>query len=328
MQWEVTKRQAGEIPAGKGVRMNVCFIGLGSIGQRHLKNVHAVAAARGMGVATDVVEPRGLDYLDAETRALVRKGFAAIDEIGRYDMIFVTNPSQLHLDTLAAVKDRADFFFVEKPVFTKALEADDLKPYVDERRFYVACPIRHTRAYRFLTEFVPQNKVYCARAICSSYLPEWRPGTDYRRTYAAQEGAGGVKLDLIHEFDYLFTLFGMPRKSCLLDGKFSHLELKSVDGVSFVGGYPDKTLELHLDYYGRVPRREIELYTPDDVVVADFIKAEIRFLKTGRRIDLAEERNEYCLREIDYFFDFALKGAANINSVPYANGIIASVLGW
>lgn len=43
-------------------------------------------------------------------------------------------------------------------------------------------------------------------------------------------------------------------------------------------------------------------------------------------IDLAEERNEYCLREIGYFFDFAMKGAGNVNSIPYANGIIESVL--
>ena len=306
--------------------MNICIIGLGSIGQRHLKNIHAVAAARGLDVATDVVEPRELDYLDVPTRALVRNRFATPDELGRYDMIFVTNPSQLHHETLLSVKDKADFFFVEKPVFTQALPPDALAPFADEKRFYVACPIRHTRVYGFLAGFVPQNKIYCARAICSSYLPEWRPGTDYRRTYAAQEGAGGVKLDLIHEFDYLFTLFGLPETSCLFDGQFSHLELKSVDGVSFVARYPDKTLELHLDYYGRVPRREIELYTADDVVICDFIKAEIRFLKSGRRIDLAEERNEYCLREIGFFFDFALKGAANINAVPYANRIVEFVL--
>ncbi len=306
--------------------MTVCFIGLGSIGQRHIRNVHAVAAARGIAVATDVVEPRALDYLDDATRALVRNRYASLAEMGHYDMIFVTNPSQLHRQTLESVRAKADVFFVEKPVFTEALAPEALAPYADERKFYVACPIRHTRVYGFLSEFVPQNKVYCARAICSSYLPEWRPGTDYRRTYAAQEGSGGVKLDLIHEFDYLFTLFGLPDASHLFEGKFSGLEIKSVDGVSFVGRYPDKTLELHLDYYGRVPRREIELYTADDVVVGDFIKAEVRFLKSGRRIDLAEERNAYCMREIEYFFDFALNSAANMNSIPYANTIINASL--
>ena len=151
--------------------MKICIIGLGSIGQRHLKNIHAVAASRGIEIATDVVEPRALDYLDASTRAFVGNRFAALAEVGHYDMIFVTNPSQLHRETLEAVKDKAGFFFVEKPVFTEALSVDALAPYSDERKFYVACPIRHTKVYGFLSEFVPQNKVFCARAICSSYLP-------------------------------------------------------------------------------------------------------------------------------------------------------------
>ena len=306
--------------------MTICLIGLGSIGQRHLRNLHAVAAERGIDVATDVVEPRELDYLDDATRALVHRRFPTTAELGRYDVIFVTNPSQLHHGTLLAVKDKADFFFVEKPVFTEALPPDALAPFADEKRFYVACPLRHTRVYGFLSEFVPTNRIFCARAICSSYLPEWRPGTDYRKTYAAQKGSGGVRLDLIHEFDYLFTLFGLPAEAYLLDGHFSPLEIQSADGLSFVGRYSGKTLELHLDYYGRVPRREIELYTEEDVAVCDFIKAEVRFLKSGRRINLAEERNAYCLREIGYFLDFARDGAANINSIPYANDIIAFVL--
>ena len=307
--------------------LEICLVGLGSIGQRHLGNIHAVARKLGLEVATDVMEPRELDYLSPELRALVRKRFASLGEIGRYDMIFVTNPSQMHAETLAAAKDKADAFFVEKPVFTSELDEAAVAAYADERRFYVACPIRHTRVYGFLEDFVKQSRIFCARSICSSYLPEWRPGTDYRRTYAAQKSAGGVKLDLIHEFDYLFSLFGIPKESRLLDGKFSDLEIQSVDGVSFIGRYPDKTLELHLDYYGRVPRREIELYTSDDVVVCDFIKTEIRFLKSGKRIDLSEERNEYCRREIEHFFDIALNGAKNKNPVPYANAIIGFVLG-
>lgn len=306
--------------------MTACFIGLGSIGQRHLKNAHALAAARGIELVTDVVEPREPDYLDADVRKLVGRRFPSVSEIGRYDMIFITNPSQLHEETLSAVREKGAFFFVEKPVFTRALDAASLAPYADESKFYVACPIRHTRVYGFLSEFVPSNRIFCARAICSSYLPEWRPGTDYRRTYAAQEGSGGVKLDLVHEFDYLFTLFGMPESASVAEGRFSDLEIRSVDSVSFTGRYPDKTLELHLDYYGRVPRREIELYTAEDVVVGDFIKAEIRFLKSARRIDLSEDRNEYCLREMGYFFDFALEGRKNMNSVPYANSVIDRLL--
>ena len=302
--------------------MKICIIGLGSIGQRHLRNIDYVLKKRGLSAEFDVVEPRELDYLDAETRKLVSNRFSTPEEIGEYDLVWITNPSQIHHETLKSVKDKARHFLVEKPVFTKSLPDADLAPFADETKFYVACPIRHTRTFLWLADFVRRNRISCARAICSSYLPEWRPGTDYRRTYAAQPGSGGVKLDLVHEFDYLFTLFGLPAESCLEEGKFSHLEIASSDVVSFVAKYPDKTLELHLDYFGRVARRQIELFTENDVVVCDFIRSEVRFLKSGETVDLSEQRDDYCRREEEYFLDFALKGRANINSIPYANGII------
>ena len=302
--------------------MKICIIGLGSIGQRHLRNIDFVLKGRGLSATFDVVEPRELDYLDAETRKLVSNRFSTPEEVGEYDLIWITNPSQIHQETLKVVKDRARHFLVEKPVFTKSLPDADLAPFADETKFYVACPIRHTRTFLWLADFVHRKRVYCAKAICSSYLPDWRPGTDYRKTYAAQPGSGGVKLDLVHEFDYLFTLFGMPIDSRLEEGKFSHLEIASSDVVSFVAKYPDKTLELHLDYFGRVARRQIELFTQDDVVVCDFIKSEARFLRSGETVDLKEGRDDYCRREEEYFLDFALNGKANINSIPYANGII------
>jgi len=302
--------------------LKICIIGLGSIGQRHLRNVDFVLKGRGLTATYDVVEPRELDYLDAETRKLVANRFATPAEIGDYDLVWITNPSQVHHETLKAVRNKARHCLVEKPVFTRALSDADLAPFADETKFYVACPMRHTRTFRWLSDFVRQNRVYCARAMCSSYLPEWRPGTDYRRTYAAQPGSGGVKLDLVHELDYLFALFGMPAESRLEEGRFSHLEIASSDVVSFVAKYPDKTLELHLDYFGRVARRQIELFTAEDVVVCDFIRSEVRFLKGGETVDLSELRDDYCRREEEYFLDFALDGKANVNSVPYANGIV------
>ena len=42
-----------------------------------------------------------------------------------------------------------------------------------------------------------------------SYLPGWRPGTDYRQSYSAQRRlGGGVLLDVIHEVDYAAWVLG------------------------------------------------------------------------------------------------------------------------
>ena len=69
-----------------------------------------------------------------------------------------------------------------------------------------------------------------ARVICSSYLPDWRPGVDYRTVYSAHKAlGGGVTIDLIHEWDYLVDLFGVPQKLYNFKGTYSDLEIDSDD---------------------------------------------------------------------------------------------------
>ena len=47
----------------------------------------------------------------------------------------------------------------------------------------------------------------------------------------------------------------------------------------------------------------VELYCDDEVIVGDFTKSEIRFLKSGKVISLQEERDSYQLRELGYFLN-------------------------
>lgn len=294
-------------------RLTACFVGLGSIGRRHLGNLISVCAERGIGIEVDAL--RHADSpLDAETSGRIRREYRDAAELSEYDLLFICNPSQLHYQTLLRLKDTARAVFVEKPAFTNALSATDLVPFSDERKFYVACPLRHTKTFLELRDFALHNPVYSVRAICSSYLPDWRPGADYRQLYSAARESGGVKLDLIHEFDYLFSLFGFPRRSLLLSPKVSHLEIESPDLVSFIGEYPDKTVELHLDYFGRRSQRSCEVFTREETRLFDFL-------------DIREDRNESYLREMRYFLDFAIKGVPNINAVPFANKVIDFVMG-
>lgn len=301
--------------------LSICLVGLGSIGSRHARNIDVVCKRLGIAVKMDALRSGSLE-LDSSNAALIRNQYTNPRELPHYDMLYICNPSQKHYETLLQVKDKATHIFIEKPLFVQPIDDRCLQSLDDEAKYYVACPMRHTKVFSFLYDFVVTHKIICARAICSSYLPEWRPNQDYRKLYSAQAESGGVKLDLIHEFDYLFALFGMPSRSFLSEKKCSALEISSSDLVSFVGEYADKTIELHLDYFGRVPRRRIELYTPEDVVVCDFINSEIRYLKSGQVISLSESRDDYCQREEEYFLTFARGLSKNINSVRYANEIL------
>ena len=292
--------------------LTACFVGLGSIGKRHLKNLVAICIERGISLSVDALR-HAPSSLAADIAPLIRTEYHNLEELPHYDLIFICNPSQLHYGTLCALNDKADHFFIEKPVFTRPLSDEALHPFADEKKYYVACPLRHTKTFAALKDFVSTHPVYSVRSICSSYLPDWRPGVDYRKLYSASKESGGVTMDLIHEFDYLFALFGFPEDSKLIARHVSDLEIESSDVVSYVASYPDKTLELHLDYFGRVSQRYCEVFSSDKTLKFDFL-------------GVCEDRNESYLREMRQFLDFAEGIGTNINSVSFANKVLRQVL--
>ena len=74
----------------------------------------------------------------------------------------------------------------------------------------VVCNMRFHPAVAALRHALPMiGKPLFAQAHYGNYLPDMRPGADYRTLYCASAAAGGgVILDAIHEIDYLIWLFG------------------------------------------------------------------------------------------------------------------------
>jgi predicted dehydrogenase len=161
--------------------------------------------------------------------------------------------------------------------------------------------------------------VYSARVISSSYLPDWRPGTDYRETYSAHKAqGGGVSIDLIHEWDYLMYLFGKPEQVLNYRGQFSRLEIDSDDLSVYIAKYKTLLAEVHLDYFGRTPIRELQLFTADETIVADLLNSEIRFLNRNEVLRFSEDRNAFQLKEIENFFDMLEGKKRNENDLETA----------
>lgn len=295
--------------------MKVLFVGVGSIAKRHIRNLIDLYGKDNIQI--DAL--RRADYGKPDGIARVLTDYDSIEE--KYDAIFITNPTEKHIETIERLKDKTDAFFIEKPINSCPL--DDIAGFEDGKIYYVACPLRYTKIIQYLKESIEPASVLSVRAISSSYLPEWREGVDYRNTYSAhKELGGGVSIDLIHEWDYLTYLFGMPQKISKLITKKSDLELDCEDVALYLAEYEDKVVELHLDYFGRYPIRRLELITKEDTVECDLIRGKVAFLKARKELDLRETRDDYCKRELKRFFAIIHGDCRNENSIEHANEIL------
>ena len=174
----------------------------------------------------------------------------------------------------------------------------------------------------------PTLRPYSIRVLCSSYLPSWRPGVDYRTVYSAHRAlGGGVTIDLIHEWDYLVGLFGKPEALYNFKGTYSELEVDSDDLSIYIARWPGMLGEVHLDYFGRTYRRSIELFTPAGTVTADFGAATLT-LPDGTVQDYKETTDAWYKREMAYFLDYAAHGAGpSLNSPREALEVLRLTLG-
>ena len=94
--------------------LTALFVGLGSIGTRHLKNLKQLAPG---GVAVHALRSDLSRPLRDGVEPLLDRQFTSLSEgQEHYDIAFITNPTSLHAETLLQLKGRADTLFIEKPM--------------------------------------------------------------------------------------------------------------------------------------------------------------------------------------------------------------------
>lgn len=295
--------------------MNILFIGIGSIAERHIRNIRSLFS----DVNIDVIRSGRGKKLSTTIEQLIKNVYTDIKEIqAYYDAVFITNPTDIHYETLLKYHEYSDAFFIEKPVFISGLE--DITPFISKNNiYYVASPLRYSKVVQYVKNEIDFSKVYSIRSISSSYLPEWRNGIDYRNTYSAHKNmGGGVSIDLIHEWDYMQYLVGFPHTVHSLICRKSDLEIDSDDIAVYIAEYENMVVEIHLDYFGRYPLRKMEIFTQKDTISVDLIDQSIQFLHSNKAIKFPDNRDLYQMDELKHFFDIIAGNVQNDNGLEEA----------
>lgn len=308
--------------------IKICFVGLGSIGKKHIKNIASVLNQRRQTFIIDAIRNTDKE-LPHEIQILIRNIYYNIQELQDvYDVIFITNPTLYHLETIRKIMPYARNMFIEKPVFHEYRENLDELNIPMQGVFYVACPLRYGAVIQELRKHLINERVYSVRAVSSSYLPDWRKGVDYREIYSAHRNmGGGVTLDLIHELDYIIWLFGVPDINYHMYGKYSDLQIDSDDLSVYLLKYKDKIVEIHVDYLGRESVRKIELLCRDYVIKGDLLNNTLEYVyANGDEKKLPLPINDIYMCEMENFLDMIEGKTYNDNDIIHANEVLKIAL--
>ncbi len=301
--------------------MKICMIGLGSIGRKHLENIVAVLKERNVEYEIDALRSSHTALQQKEHSSISQQYFSMDELPNDYDIIFITNPTSLHYDTIRKTIEKTKHMFIEKPVFDSALYKIADLPLKKDGIYYVACPLRHKSILKYVKQsIICREKIVSARIISTSYLPLWRKNVDYRTVYSAKKDlGGGVTKDLIHEWDYAVYLFGTPDRVMNLKGHMSNLEIDSDDISIYIAKYPYMFLELHLDYIGHKSERTIQLFTNEKRIDVDLLSNTICEYQNNEQINKKTFLTEDFYRnEMEYFIGCVEGKQTNINTIQNA----------
>jgi predicted dehydrogenase len=263
--------------------MKALVVGLGSIGRRHASNWSAL----GLG---PVVVAHQTDDLDAVLSS------------ERPDVVLVTNPTSLHVDTACKAIRAGAHVFIEKPIGHQLPGLPELLEAAKHTRrvLMVGYNLRFHPGLARLKELVQQHaigKIVSARAEVGEYLPDWHPWEDYRRSYSGRsELGGGAVLTFSHELDSLCWLLGAPRRVMAIAVHASSLETDTEDVAEIALHFECGALgSVHVDYVRRPARRSLELTGEDGILHWEY--------EANRLLHYAPATRQWRIEEGDRRFD-------------------------
>nr|WP_297351305.1 gfo/Idh/MocA family oxidoreductase [uncultured Caldimonas sp.] len=191
------------------------------------------------------------------------------------DHVVIANATADHHQTLQQLA-AAGFngsVLLEKPAFDRVLPI----PPHSFRSVHVGYNLRFHPVLQQLKELLRNEEAISVQGYVGQYLPDWRPGVDYRECYSAHRNrGGGVLNDLSHELDYLGWLFGEWQAVCALGGKFSDLEIDSEDVFMLLLEMERcPAVCVQMNYVDRPGKRNLIINTRRNTIVADVMKGII-----------------------------------------------------
>ncbi|WP_324719200.1 Gfo/Idh/MocA family protein [Salinimicrobium sp. HB62] len=298
--------------------MKVLIIGLGSIAKKHIKALRRASVNEIFALRSS----RGSENYEGVINLY---SFSEIKE-QNFDFFLISNITFKHAEAIKKLLPFKKPLFIEKPVFNEINEENNsLVAKINELQIptYIGCSLRFLDCLQELKKHVTNKRINEVTIYSGSFLPDWRPHTNFRNTYSAnKEMGGGVHIDLIHELDYLFWIFGEPERTRSHFSSKSSLKINSVDYANYLWEYRDFNASITLNYYRVESKRKIEVLTSDATFETDLLLNKV--YKNGEEIYSSDQRiPDTLFDQMDFFLDqIQNKKINDFNSINEAYKIL------
>ncbi|MEQ8352747.1 MAG: Gfo/Idh/MocA family oxidoreductase [Leptospiraceae bacterium] len=300
--------------------MKFLICGIGSIGQRHYRNLkslgHRVAVLRHTDKRTEFIRK----FLEGEEKenGPVQIFYSLDEALQEFDpeAVFLANPNSLHMDLALQIAEKGKHLFIEKPLTHTLDGVDKLRDLVEQKKLKVMIGYnlrwhpQLVKMHQMLEDGVI-GKVLSAHVEMGENMEDWHPWEDYRDTYAPyRSGGGGAVLCFSHDIDYLYWFLGRPERVLAIGGKMTPLDGDAEDMVKVLFQYQDRSIaSLHIDYWQRPHRRVFDLIGTKGTITWDYEAKTLEHSdhSTGEvqteNLDPEFERNHTFIDEVSEFIE-------------------------
>jgi predicted dehydrogenase len=211
--------------------------------------------------------------------------FHSVDEVylgPHMGAVLVCNPTSLHLETVAKLKDLACSFFIEKPLSNKLDDIQSIESLFDNKKnpCMLGYHVLFHPCFVQIKDAISRGEIgeiVSCKAYNGSYLPDWHPWEDYKNSYASNKSlGGGVTLTMIHELNYLTNLFGKSKKCFAMKTEKEILGIDVDEGIEILIKHDTGVVSnIHLNFFQKTPERWLKIVGSKGSIYWNFWSSEL-----------------------------------------------------
>jgi predicted dehydrogenase len=241
---------------------SVLIVGYGSIGKRHARLARVLFPHAKITILRHKVSKKiKYEYIDHCVTNL-------IDAIKfKPQIAILANPANHHISVAYPLAKLGIHLLIEKPISNSSKNILKLIKMCESKKIIlmVGYNLRFMKSLIKFREILKKGiigKIISIRSEVGSFLPSWRPNSDYTKSVSAiKKLGGGVLLELSHDIDYLVWLFGNVKWVNSTIHRQGNLKIDTEDTahitlcLSGENKNSDIIANLNMDFYRHDPTR-------------------------------------------------------------------------